>query len=427
MKRSLSTATPIVTLLSPSPAASRRAAQRLSAWTSFQHCQETAPPTALNQVFGVDASTNSHTPSFIKSLLPTIQWDSVALECSESGTILHWLSPIPHQQGNDDNHNDTTLDSPHELLAVQDVASVTAAVERIAAVVLQTASVPYLSMRHAVVGKPVTRMHLLANSLPILHLDSNNHSNSNRNNSSSNAASRTTLPLPSSRTAARPSGAIGWLKEVAIPAYNDEMDLAGDTLMTQFTNSSLARPAVGLYQLSSNNSSNSNNNNLCLRPLPAAKEDRKLPPPSLVFSTHSVDHVQELASAMTVDDIKETNKDKDASSPTATVAVVRTGKIGYTGNGVGQIMLQTTDWMGLDVRFCQATKYSSMFAEAQESLLAGSLAELQSPHVLQGGSKQVKEGDCWAEFRANLKHPSGFLQRTAKPSKIAKAPDLPYE
>jgi len=40
-------------------------------------------------------------------------------------------------------------------------------------------------------------------------------------------------------------------------------------------------------------------------------------------------------------------------------------------------------------------------------------------------------GDCWVEFRANLKKPSGFFTRNTKSNrqshKVAKAPDIPYE
>jgi hypothetical protein len=92
--------------------------------------------------------------------------------------------------------------------------------------------------------------------------------------------------------------------------------------------------------------------------------------------------------------------------------------------------------MGLDVRYCPRTATSSTFSEAQESLLAGSLDELQSTNILVSGAENVKSddrignGDCWVEVRASLKRPSNFLQRTkssTRRQKVAKIPDLPYE
>ena len=73
-----------------------------------------------------------------------------------------------------------------------------------------------------------------------------------------------------------------------------------------------------------------------------------------------------------------------------------------------------------------------MFAEAQESLLAASLPELQSSHVLEGAKGTVdpktERMDCWAEFRATVRNPRGFLKRNEViVTKTAKAPDLPYE
>ena len=93
----------------------------------------------------------------------------------------------------------------------------------------------------------------------------------------------------------------------------------------------------------------------------------------------------------------------------------------------------------VDIRLCPATKPSSMFAEAQESLLASSLSELQSKHVLTHHSAKdtaaadreadpkTNNMDCWVEFRANIRNPKGFLPRQSASPRTAKAPDLPYE
>ena len=119
--------------------------------------------------------------------------------------------------------------------------------------------------------------------------------------------------------------------------------------------------------------------------------------------------------------IDDSDSDTDNDSSSTSTTAVATAKIGYNGTAKGQIMVQTGDWTGLDVRFCESTKYSSMFAEAQASLQAGSLPELQREE-----DGKLKDGDCWVEFRANLRHPAGFMRRR-KPPRIAKIPDLPYE
>jgi hypothetical protein len=81
----------------------------------------------------------------------------------------------------------------------------------------------------------------------------------------------------------------GCLKEIVIPA-NEVMDRDGYTLLDQFSQASsrLGRPCTGIYQFK-------DASKLYLRPLPAAEADRRLPPPSIVFHTDSVDRIQELA------------------------------------------------------------------------------------------------------------------------------------
>jgi hypothetical protein len=369
MKRSLSSRAPVISLLSPSLAASRRAVDQLAVWTNLQPVLDVeASPESLNRVFR---------SSFF---LPNVKWESLALQCPETGTILHWLSAESKSPS-------SRLGSPHELLAVQDASCVTQACEEIATRVGVSASVPYLCMSHAM-GRPITVHQLLASGLPFLHFGDHDQQD----------------------VAAKPhdnkvTATTGCLKEIVIPAYHHEMDRDGYTLLDKFSQaSSLSRPCTGLYQFK-------DPSKLCLRPLPAAEADWRLPPPSLVFHADSVDRIQELALALAATGATTTD---DASSATATA------KIGFNGTGKGQIMVQTGDWKGLDVRFCEATKYSSMFAEAQTSLQAGSLPELQR------GSGEKRDGDCWVEFRANLRHPAGFLRR-GKPSRIAKVPDLPYE
>ena len=98
-----------------------------------------------------------------------------------------------------------------------------------------------------------------------------------------------------------------------------------------------------------------------------------------------------------------------------------------------------SQYSGMHVRLCSQQKPSSRFAEAQDSLFASSLSELQSQDVLlakeeTSADPRTNNTDCWVEFRANLRHPLGFLPlssllstASSSPPKIAKAPNLPYE
>ena len=129
-------------------------------------------------------------------------------------------------------------------------------------------------------------------------------------------------------------------------------------------------------------------------------------------------------------------------------------KVGFSGCGTGgQYMIRNSLLDGLDIRLCDATELSSSFAEAQEALLAASLDELQSVNVMNEGSNDGRNkskdsatsqeggsdamnglGDCWVEFRANVKKPGGFFGQkggiaggSRRKPEVAKAPDIPYE
>ena len=181
----------------------------------------------------------------------------------------------------------------------------------------------------------------------------------------------------------------GVLKEVVLPYFD-----AGRPVLDQLAR--LPRIATGLYQLG---------NGLALRPLPASQEDHALPPPSLIFHSAA------------------------GSEPPVEQDQALVAKIGCSGtNRQGQTMVRHADTRGIDIRFCPSLKPSSMFCEAQESLLASSLDELQSTSVLKSTGKvdpKTLQTDCWVEFRANMTRPMGFWKKTQP--KIAKAPDLPYE
>ena len=194
------------------------------------------------------------------------------------------------------------------------------------------------------------------------------------------------------------------LKEIVVPYFDFAMYTDGSSLLSKIADASLDRPVVGVYQW--------NNSTTLLRPLPTAGEDTRLPPPSLIFDCHNLTDIL----------LKEQKG-------------LKVAKIGYSGNRIGQLMLLHDDIQGLDVRLCSEKKVSSAFYEAQESLLAASVEELQSSNALIGDGQEGKDdkrtgrGDCWVEVRANLKQPSGFFQRGTARSKhrVAKIPDLPYE
>lgn len=261
------------------------------------------------------------------------------------------------------------------------------------------------------------------------------------------AAPTTTEPSPPPSLA----GAVwevGDLKEIVIPAYWSDTYADQRSLFATLQESAwLTRPAAGLYRLPLV-AGNSAVPRVCLRPLPMGKEDRTAvpSPPTLVFHAADLD----AAAARLVADHDTDGDDGDGSAKTAVV------KIGYTGQrgaaSRGQLVLldaaASAETAGVDIRLCAAPTPSSVFAEAQASLLASSLSELQSKHVLSSSHQKstaeknsaatrdadlnTNQMDCWVEFRASLRNPLGFLPRRRRQSastgpKIAKAPDLPYE
>lgn len=201
----------------------------------------------------------------------------------------------------------------------------------------------------------------------------------------------------------------GFLKEIALPTFDDAQYSDGRTLREHLSAAPLHRPATGLYQLA---------NGLCLRPLPTGVEDRKLSPPSLVFHANldKLPWVEEQQDGQ----IASTSDDFDVF------------KIGFNGIGKGQLMVRSHDWWGMDLRFCEQSKHRAVFNEAQEALLAGSLPSLQSTHVLDGAQGTIDprtdKMDCWVEFRASVRNPVGFWSnRSRSKPRIANVPDIPYE
>ena len=218
------------------------------------------------------------------------------------------------------------------------------------------------------------------------------------------------------------------------------------TLQHKFSMSSLSRPRTGLYQwpastsrCSEIDSSNiSTGREIIFRPLPTAPTDLKVPPPCLIFQPNSVsssDNSQSLSLA--VEEIVNRVKQNGGM----------TSKIGFNSQRVGQLRVLHLDLLGLDIRYCPSKQCSISFAESEESLMAASLPELQSIHVMVEGADSnddntinVKNdtqtndqnksrysvqygqegehtqdamnglGDCWVEFKANIKRPSGFFK-----------------
>eukprot|EP00934_Nitzschia_sp_Nitz4_P000662 Nitzschia sp. Nitz4//scaffold102_size76354//57059//58180//NITZ4_005640-RA/size76354-processed-gene-0.45-mRNA-1//-1//CDS//3329532273//662//frame0 len=363
---------PVVSLLSPAPAASLRAQELLSVMVGLE-----PQPISKSPDDKLDEATKSMIPGASR------RWDSVASVCPKSGTVVHFCSI-------DGSEKPREKTPPLALLGLTDRpknGSVEAAIQdfrdKLASEVsTQSGTI----MMKQVFGQSVSVASLLrgvsTHGLPILELPASEE-------------------LPH-----RPAG----LKEVVIPffdnaAYNDDTTLLGRIGAAQLT-----RPTVGLYQWPGTLTH--------IRPLPTAAEDQRLPPPSLVFHLDNMDDIR-------------VHEERG----------VQVAKIGFGGHRIGQLMLLHPDLLGLDVRVCQQEGYSSAFAEAQESLMAGSLDELQSTYaLLEGGGNQVgKEddrvgnADCWVEVRANLKNPSGFfgreggMRRGKSTHRIASIPNLPPE
>ena len=377
-----------MSLFTASPASSRAAQQILKDLFSME-------PIPLSH--GEDDELDQ----VLKVPMMNRRWDSVASKCLPSGAVLHFLSLSTYGR-------DTVLASENETVGHLSLLGVTDSVDdkqndvsavkelrRLLASHMNDETNRYvqslrLVMKHAagrfMNASDITR---LDSELPLLSLPMNAHEES--------------LQSKENRQ--------GWLKEIVIPFYDDSAYPNGQSLLSMLGSSTLNRPAVGLYQWPKNG--------IAIRPIPSAKEDRTLPAPSLVFYCEDLDQAA------------------DRVSRFGAVS----GKIGYNGlEKHGQLMISHPSLPGLDIRLTGCVEYTSAFPEAQEALLASSLGELQNVNVIVEGGKdasartkvddRVNNGDCWVEFRANMKRPSGFMKRAVKSKvgvKTAKAPDLPYE
>jgi len=334
----------------------------------------------------------------------TSSWHSVGLECATSGTILHFLS------FNDDSTYEK-MDNTQSLhlIAIQgyhdsEKDMIESSRQRLADTISRTQSTLEMRLRGMginfmcnALGRQINPSWIFAKnpSYPLFDLTPHNPSISSTKEGSLSIASKNNM---------------GKLRELALPFFPQP-----NTIQTKLSMSSLHRPLPGLYQFNKGN-----NDGLILRPIPAAKEDLRLPPPSLVFQCESLADAQ-------------TQIEKQLQG--------HTFKIGWRGHGqLGSLMVAHPSILGLDVRISETGTDdwvpNSGFDEAQDSLLAGSLEELQSAHVVSEGKslgkdRKTNKGDCWIETRANISHPSGFMKQFLSAKKqtvtVAKPPSIPYE
>ena len=97
----------------------------------------------------------------------------------------------------------------------------------------------------------------------------------------------------------------------------------------------------------------------------------RLSPPSLIFSCPSLDETQELV-------------EKNLGG--------KTSKIRWRGDEHrGSLIVSHPSIAGLDVRISEDWILSSSFDEAEQSVLAGSLDDLQSSHVMSEGKHDDDE------------------------------------
>mmetsp|Transcript_850 Transcript_850/g.1652 ORF Transcript_850/g.1652 Transcript_850/m.1652 type:complete len:367 (+) Transcript_850:81-1181(+) len=351
----------VVSFFSPSPSASRRAQELLATICKLEKVN-------LKSFDHDGDKLNSAFQSFLPML--SNSWDSVALKCKSSGTMVHFLSSSDTKDNVAQRNAFALLGITNATMAESNQASVQSFRDLLASNVEKRSSSIKLKNSLGSLGADEMLRDISNGSLPLLSLAEQKATEGDA-----------TKEAP-------PSG----LKEVVVPFFDYAEYADGSTILSRL--SKAQRPAVGVYRLGQRS--------IRVRPLPTASEDRSLPPPSLVFHCNDLEEVD------------------------ATKEGAKTGKIGFGGNRTGQLMVQHEDLLGLDIRFCSSEKVVSAFDEAQESLLAGSLDELQSTNTLLAGGEKSKDddrigvADCWIEVRANLKSPSGFLRRPGRSSSTQK-------
>jgi len=348
------------------------------------------------------------------------KWDSVAAVCPSSGTILHFLSLMGGEGIVDLKSEHAAANQRLDLIAIHgssNSASCADAIlesrQRLASEFQRRQLIPnnsiearargsfFHAMMNSVFDKTPSPSWVLpwSNYLPLLDLTPFNSST-----------------YPNHATFISGEESYGKMRELAIPFWNSNPD--SSNLQNILSKSSLLRPKgrPGLYQCPSPRYKGTSrnvtiNSGLIFRPLPAASEDLRLSVPSLVFQCPELLEVEE--------------KTKSLNG--------KTYKIGWKGGGQdGSLLITHPAIRGLDIRvFKGSGDWTPLhyFDEGIESLLAGSLDDLQSSHVIADGDKERKpdemrnKGDCWVEFKsACKKRPSGFFRRSARDNVIAKPP-----
>jgi len=426
----------VVTLLSPSYGASLRAQNALRAVLSLE------PQTLAS-------SDYDELDRLFQSWVPGLSFSckSVASRCAKSGTMFHFLSiekdsqrrrlaataptatstptlssssqsmeaplaPFSLLSLTDDRsastHRTTKGGNEQSQQPNNDTAATIGAIRKTLSEHVSAKSVLRMKMKNIVSGRPIGSAEILADiatdGMPLLDLPH----------------------IEDSATDGELAFSEGSLKEIVIPFHDFATYNGGgsDNVLTKMSSSDLPRPCTGVYRW--------HGSTVCARPLPSASVDHSIAAPSFVFHRNE-----------TPGDANNVPTSYDDSN-------VRVSRIGFGGLGSGQWMLGHRDWYGLDIRLCSKHGVSSAFHEAQESLLAGSIDELQSTNTLLDGQQvaneddRLNDGDCWVEVRQTLKRPSGFFDKSAfsaamrlenhgngrrggNSPRIAKAPDIPYE
>jgi len=324
-------------------------------------------------------------------------WHSTASYCqtSGSGTILHFLSLSTNDNNNDNKGKENPM-VPLQLISIHGPVSIVDCRQSLANIIQSKQYTIETRLRGITfnlmnkLGKHLTPAWILADNPTTSHvspiLDLTNHSKDNC----------VTIGDKSHEN-------IGKLREIVLPFFPND-----SSLQSMLSKSSLARPLPGLYQCSVDSTDESKdtmvNNGLIFRPLPAAEEDLTLSQPSLVFQCQRLTDSQKL--------IEQKLGGK-------------THKIGWKGDDkLGSLMVRHPSLSGLDIRLVQSTTDdwipTAGFDESTESLLAGSLDDLQSSHVVSDGNvtgdssvkdEKIGNGDCWIEMRSNVKQPLGFIKQ----------------
>jgi len=387
----------VLTFLSPSTAYSRSAVELLNASLGLIPINNSTSNMR-------DSLDNLHFGSGGQE-----KWHSTASYCQTSGTILHFLSLSTNDNNNDNQDKDSMV--PLQLISIHGLGSIADCRQSLANTIQSKQYTIETRLRGVIfnfmhkLGKQITPAWILASN-PTVHvspiLELTNHSKDNC----------VTIDVTSHEN-------IGKLRELVLPFFPND-----SSLQSKLSKSSLARPLPGLYQCSVDSTDESKdtiaNNGLIFRPLPAAEEDLTLSQPSLVFQCQHLTDSQKLI------------KQKGGT----------TYKIGWKGDDkLGSLMVRHPSLLGLDIRLVQSVTDdwipTAAFDESTESLLAGSLDDLQSSHVNSNGNvsddslvkdEKIGNGDCWIEMRSNVTRPSGFIKQFKKKKQtIAKPPDLPFE